>query len=268
MFEIVIIDDEKWIRKLIKNLLPFKKYPIKITGEGEDGLEGLELVKRFKPDIVLTDIRMPHLSGLDLISEIKKSVPESEIIIISGYDNFDYAQRALKLGVLDFILKPVEEEELEEAVNKAISHINEKKGNLNKTVILEKKVHRLSAEYIKLDKNEFDYIKNDKIRKALKYIHENFNKTISLNDVCDAVIINISYFSQVFKSELGIGFNQYLMDLRFNEAKRLLEKEKDLKIGDISMIVGFHDCNYFSRLFKKKFNCTAQEYRNKTKNDD
>lgn len=73
--------------------------------------------------------------------------------------------------------------------------------------------------------------------------------------------MNISYFSEVFKKEVGIGFNQYLIDLRFSKAKELLLGQAELTIGDIAMIVGFHDPNYFSRLFKKRYKCTAQEFR-------
>jgi len=263
MLDIVILDDEEWIRKLIRKLLPYDSFPIRVSGEAENGIEGLELIKKNRPQIILTDIRMPMLSGLELIIEIKKIIPNSEIIIISGYDDFDYARKAIKFGVLDYILKPVEQPELERAVNNAITIIDKKKKIMNEKSLLERKVKRLTAEYFELNHEEFAHINNEKIRKSLKYIHENYNKPISLNDLCDVVLMNISYFSELFKNEVGIGFNQYIISLRFNKAKKLLIEQKDLTIGDIAQIVGFQDANYFSRLFRKKYNCTAQEYRTK-----
>jgi two-component system response regulator YesN len=261
MIKVVVIDDEKWIRNLIINLLPYNKYPISIVGEAEDGVEGLELISKVKPDIILTDIRMPLLSGLDLIKELNKKLPQSRIIIVSGYDSFDYAQTAIKYGVVDFILKPVEESELESAFKKAIKLIK-KDEKLIKTKHLEKQVKRLSMDFIEALNDDYPHMTNEKIRKSLIYIDRNYTNCISLNDVSEAVFMNSSYFSDIFKKEVGIGFNQYLMDIRFKAAKKLLVEQKDLSIGDISTIVGFIDVNYFSRLFKKKFSCTPHEFRN------
>lgn len=261
MYDIVIIDDEKWIRTLITKLLPYDEFPIKVIGEAEDGRDGLEVLKRKRPDIVLTDIRMPLLSGLDLIGAINEILPKTEIIIISGFDNFEYAQKALKLGVLDFLLKPVEEDDLKKAVGKAVTSLQEKASMRNEAMLLEKKVKRLSMEYISVTTDEFTNVNNPKIKKALKFIQDNYNNPISLEEVSDSAAMCVSYFSEIFKKEVGIGFNQYLTDLRFSKARILLQGQAELTIGDISMIVGFQDPNYFSRLFKKKFNCTAQEYR-------
>lgn len=262
MLKIVVIDDEKWIRKLIINLLPYDKYPITVVGEAEDGIEGLDLISKLTPDIILTDIRMPLFSGLDLIKELNKKRPNSRIIIISGYDSFDYAQNALKFGVIDFLLKPVEEHELELAIGKAIKELK-KSENLKKVDALEKQVKRLSMDFIEDRKDEFPQIKNDKIRKALIYIEENYYNPISLNDVSDAILMNSSYFSEQFKKEVGLGFNQYLINIRFETAKRILLEQQDLNIADVAAIVGFPDSNYFSRLFKKQFNCTPHEFRSR-----
>lgn len=260
MIKLVVIDDEKWIRKLIINLLPVDKYPIKVVGEAEDGVEGLELITKERPDIILTDIRMPLLSGLDLIKELNTKLPKSRIIIISGYDNFDYAQTAIKFGVVDFILKPVEEKELDKAIQKAVKHIN-RDDKLIKVKKLEQQVKRLSMDFIEPEIDEFPNISSEKIRQALVYIHKNYQNPISLYDVSDAVLINNSYLSDLFKKEVGVGFNQYLINLRFDVAKKLLKEQKDLNIGDIATVVGFIDANYFSRLFRKKFDCTPQQYR-------
>ena len=137
MFKVAIIDDEKWIRKLIIKLLPTGQFPLTIIGEAEDGEEGLELLQKFRPHIVITDIRMPLLSGLDLIQKIKTTLPRAEIIIVSGYDNFEYAHQAIKLGVMDFLLKPVEQTELHKAIGNAVQNLNARKQHSH-----EKKIGR------------------------------------------------------------------------------------------------------------------------------
>ncbi|MBN2657639.1 MAG: response regulator [Spirochaetales bacterium] len=261
MFDVAIIDDEKWIRELIRKLLPLERYSLQVTGEAEDGREGLDLVKRTRPDIILTDIRMPVLSGLELIENIRILLPKAEIIIISGFDNFEYAQKAIKSGVSDFLLKPVEKEELEKAIGKAIERLRKRRMEQEGTAVLERQVKRLTTEYPMPSEEEFPLIENEKIRAALKYIHENFSRPLSLNEMCDVLVLNVSYFSELFKKEVGKGFNRYLNELRFAKAEDLLLNHRELAIGDIARIIGFQDANYFSRIFRKTYKCTAQEFR-------
>ncbi|QEN04048.1 response regulator [Thiospirochaeta perfilievii] len=262
MVKIVVIDDEKWIRKLIIKLLPYDKFSLKVVGEAENGEEGLKLIRDKKPNIVLTDIRMPGISGLDLISEINKITNSTRIIIISGYDIFEYAQKAIKLGVVDFVLKPVEEGELENSISKAIKQLNRDK-RINRSESLEKQVKRLEYDFVIKTTTDFSYIKNDKIKKVLMFIEENFQNQISLENVSDVVLMNRSYLSETFKKEVGIGFNKYLITKRFDASKKLLINNMELTITDIASIVGFIDANYFSRLFKRYFKCTPQDFRNK-----
>ncbi len=261
MFKIAIIDDEKWIRKLIIRLLPTGQFPIKIIGEAEDGEEGLDLLQKYRPHIVITDIRMPLLSGLDLIQKIKTTLPRSEIIIVSGYDNFEYAHKAIKLGVMDFLLKPIEKTELHKAIANAVRNLNTRSQNTLERNNLQRQVKRLAADFVQLKPGDFSEIKNDKIRQALKYIHEHFSEPISLTSVCDTVVINQAYFSEIFKKEIGIGFNNYLQNLRIEQAATLLRERPDLTVSDIAHISGFQDPNYFCRVFKKHLKITAQQYR-------
>lgn len=124
MFKLLIADDETRIRKGLKNSLNWKDMNIEIVGEAEDGEIALKMIEDKKPDIILIDICMPFLSGLDLIEKISSSLSNSIIIIISGYDEFNYAQRALKLRVFDYILKPVDSKMLEGVVLRAIKELN------------------------------------------------------------------------------------------------------------------------------------------------
>lgn len=261
MYSVAIIDDEKWIRKLIVKLLPINELPIRVIGEAEDGEAGLELAKKLRPDIIITDIRMPVLSGLEFIEKVRNLLPPVEIIIVSGYDNFEYAQRAIKFGVRDFLLKPVEETDLRNAVKNALQSIQAKDRTHSEKSTMERKLRRLEAERIQVGADEFEEIGNPKIRMALKYLHEHFAEALCLKNVCDHVAINPTYLSELFKKETGEGFNHYLVNLRLSKAQELLKENKNLSIADIAELVGFQDPNYFSRLFHKRMGITAQEYR-------
>ena len=106
MFKVMIIDDEPIIRKGIKNILNWKQFGCEICAEASDGEEGRTLIKKYRPDILITDIRMPEIDGLKMIKDVKDLIPDCKIIVLTGYRDFDYVQEALKLGVFDFVLKP------------------------------------------------------------------------------------------------------------------------------------------------------------------
>lgn len=119
--KLIVADDEKWVRAAITNTIPFDRLGLELTCEASNGIEALELCRLHKPDILITDILMPGLSGLELIEKLRSQFPDLKIIIISGYSEFEYSRTAMKLGVSDYILKPVDETELEQALSRAIN---------------------------------------------------------------------------------------------------------------------------------------------------
>lgn len=124
MWKIVIADDEPKIRQGLKELVESFGLPLKVCGEAKNGLEALRLIKEERPDIALVDICMPKLNGLQLLERIREIHPECRTIIVSGYNEFTYAKEAMTLGVRNYILKPIEEEELYEAVNSLIEELD------------------------------------------------------------------------------------------------------------------------------------------------
>jgi Response regulator containing CheY-like receiver domain and AraC-type DNA-binding domain len=123
MFKVLIIDDEPIIRKGIRNIVNWDNFGCEVCGEAGDGLEGSELIKEMRPDVLITDIRMPEVDGLSMIANIKECVPDCKIIILTGYRDFDYAQEALKLGAFDYILKPTKIEELNSVIARAVKEL-------------------------------------------------------------------------------------------------------------------------------------------------
>ena len=133
MYKVLLIDDENVILEGLTKIINWKALNCKIVGTAEDGKEGLKKIEDLKPDIVLTDIRMPKISGLEMISLMKDLQPDCQIIILTGFRDFDYAQEAIRLGVLRFLLKPSKKQEIVEAVEQAIEQI-EKISSREKTV--------------------------------------------------------------------------------------------------------------------------------------
>lgn len=127
MYKVLIIDDESIIRKGIKNIINWKQLDCEVCADANDGIEGIELIKRFLPEIIITDIRMPGLDGLSMIKQVKELVPNSKIIILTGYRDFDYVQEAIKCGAFDFLLKPSRIEELTAVLTRAVNEINDQR---------------------------------------------------------------------------------------------------------------------------------------------
>ncbi len=139
MYKVLIIDDEPIIRKGLKNIINWKSFNCEVAGEAADGQEGSELIRRVLPEIIITDIRMPEVDGLSMLQEIKDIVPDSKIIILTGYRDFDYVHEALKLGAFEFLLKPSKIEELTAVISKAVKELKfqkERKEEIDKLCCL------------------------------------------------------------------------------------------------------------------------------------
>lgn len=129
MKKVLIVDDEYLSREGMRKTIPWGDYECKVCGEAQDGLEGIEMARELKPDLIVTDISMPEMNGIEMAKEIRKFLPNCKLIIITGYDEFKYAKAAIKLNAVDFILKPVEEQEFLAAVERAAEA--SKKSNAN-----------------------------------------------------------------------------------------------------------------------------------------
>ena len=136
LFKVFIVDDEYFAREGMKKTIDWDSLGCKVCGEASNGIEAIEYSKRLKPDIIITDINMPGISGLDMAFKVREFLPDSKFIIITGYDEFQYAKEAIKLKAVDFILKPIDEDELIEAIKRSTKELN--KLSLNRALEQEK----------------------------------------------------------------------------------------------------------------------------------
>ena len=240
MLKVVLIDDESLSKRGIRRLIENMPDCYTVAGEASDGEEGFRLIQRINPDLVITDIRMPKKNGLEMIQAIRESHPDTRIVIISGHDNFEYAQQAIRLGVTDYILKPVHIPEFIRLLEQIALMNPEKKPDAPETV---------------------DKIRNPSIiQRALEYIHKNYHQPLNQSMLADKVNLSEGYFSKLFKNETGKNYQDYLQQYRLDRAKEYLQTT-NLKIYEIAQMVGYEDAKYFHVIFKRYTGLTPMAYR-------
>ena len=246
MFNIMIVDDEELERKALKVILKELK-EVNIIAEACNGREAIEFDKKYNPDLIIMDVKMPGFDGCKAAEIIKANNKERIIIMVTAHDDFELVRKALVLGVNDYILKPVRPREIINVVNNIIVNykINNKGANTDNKSIIEEYKEEISP-----------------IDKALKYIDENFKDNINLNTIADKCNLSSCYFSKLFKREVGVNFSQYLKNKKIQHAKKLL-KTTEIPILNIAIDLGFEDCGYFIRVFKNIEGITPKKYREK-----
>jgi len=254
MYKLLIVDDEPIIRQGIQRLVNFEELSISEVYVASNGSEALMKFDNFKPDIVLLDIDMPKLNGLELGRKIKNINENVLIAVITGYDYYEYAVTALKIGIDDYILKPVSKDDIQKLlckfVNKLKLSLKKEEVNLLVEVIMKKNTITREHSYKNI---------------MIKLIDENVSDpSFSLPFLASELNISIGYSSSLFKKLFGISFKEYVITERLETAKILL-LSTDLKIYEISEKVGFEDPYYFSTAFKKRIGVSPNKYKERIK---
>ena len=234
--KVFIVDDEKIIRKGISSILQQHIPSLEIIGEAADGAEALEKISANVPDIVITDVKMPNMDGVELTKELHRQHPSIKIIVLSGYDDYNYVRQSMKNGALDYLLKPIDKHEFLSLINLLVRNESE------------------SKEQPKTDSNEL-------ISNAKNYIRKHYSDDITMTQVADYVHLNPSYFSKLFRTKTGLTFSVYLTDVRISQAKQLL-LNPNIKIYEVCEKVGFSDSVTFNRSFKRVVGVSPSEFRN------
>lgn len=259
MYKVVIIDDEPIIVEGLSRSIPWNKWDCEVVGTAFGGEEGKELIEKIKPDILFSDISMPGIDGLTMIASLKSQLPMMEITILTGFRDFDYAQKAIRLGVSRFLLKPSKMDELEEAVSAMVLNLKENEKQRSMEEIDGKGEEALSNE---ADENNCEAVAGSFIvNNAIAYIEENYTQKLRLQDVADQVYCSQWHLSKLLNRYKNQSFSDILNNIRIEKAKEML-KDPSLRIGDIAENVGFLDMAHFSRVFKKQVGVSANEYRN------
>lgn len=242
----VLIDDEKIIVDGLTRVIKWADYNCEVVGTAYDAAGGAALIRRLKPHIVFTDIKMPDQDGLTMLAGLKSEFPEMQIAVLTGYRDFNYAQEAIKLGVTRFLLKPSKMDELHEA----LSAMKERLDKLPPDAAA-------GEDEPCLDRHAGSFIVNQ----ATAYIEEHYAQKLTLQEVADKCYVSQWHLSKLINKYTGNTFYELLNNVRIEKAKALLNDPK-LKIGDIVDMVGYSDAAHFSRVFKRIVGVSANEYRN------
>lgn len=236
--KLLIADDEDTIRKGMAKYIQLHTDRFSQIYEAENGQEAIDLLLKYQPEILLLDVQMPLKNGIDVMAAAKAADLHPVTVILSGYDEFAYAQQALKYGAKEYLLKPT------------------RAADVLKTLL------KLTEEYIEPETDTFDAEENSRqeVSRAQKYIAEHYHEEIALADVAEHVGISPGYMSTLFSRDLGLGFVEYLNRVRVERACAYL-RQSYLKTYEIAYRVGFRDEKYFSKVFKKMMGMSPKEYK-------
>lgn len=235
MYQAFLVDDEPWILEGIRASVEWKNFGFNLVGTAQNGIEAEEKILLLRPDFILLDIRMPGKDGLTLIRDVHHALPKTLFALISGYADFSYAKQSIDLGVISYLLKPVDEKELEKTLKKAYDLLSSAAQSTIATA-------EDSVKY---------------------YIDTHYAEKISLSEMMSALSLSSSTIYRKIMQETGESFQQYLTRRRIDAAREMLHAPYG-SIGDIAKKCGYDDPMYFTRVFKKIIGCTPSEYREST----
>jgi len=239
MLKIIVVDDEDLIRMGLVKMLTDAGAGYMVVGSYSDGDTAINAILNSDADVVITDIRMPDLDGLQLVKSIYELNKNISIIVLSGYRDFEYAQALINYRIVKYLLKPINQNELFKCLDK----IAETKG--------------ISTG------GDTDAAGSKRVVEQVKQIiKEEYAQELNLNLLSQRVFLNPKYLSRMFKKETGINITDYQIYIRMEKAKHLLKENQGMKVYEIAAFVGYSDSVFFSKLFKRLMGVTPMEYRN------
>ncbi|MCH1626154.1 response regulator [Fredinandcohnia sp. SECRCQ15] len=269
--KVIIVDDEVLERRALSSIISNEFSEIEVIGEAPNGRIAIEMAQEHRPHMMLMDIKMPGIDGVEAVREIKKTYPDIKFIMVSAFNTFEYAKEVMLQGVKEYILKPSRKEDIIESVQRVLTEIKEEKKKMDQQEDLHKQMKRLIAlspkeglASIGMVEPNVDIWKDNHTKaimeKAKSYIEDNFRESLTLEEVAEHVELSPFYFSKLFKDRFGVTFIDFVTTVRMNYAmKEMADATKSLK--EICYTIGYKDPNYFSRVFKKHTGFTPTEYR-------
>lgn len=255
MQKVLIVEDEDIMRKGLMFMPHWQEVDCIVVGEAANGQDGLEKIKKYRPDIVIVDINMPVMDGLEML---EKSIEEYgyDAIIVSSYEEFEYARKGISLGVTEYLLKPIDYNKLYEAIRKI-------RAKRNANTSIRQVIRQLDVEKKKLGLLNYNYDEgktgNRYVDLMLNTIHERYPERLALADMSEECGMSCTYLNVKFNNETGYTFNDYLNRYRIQKAVDLLRQNQH-KVYEIAYMVGFSDYKYFIKVFKKYIGCSPARF--------
>lgn len=244
-YSVVIAEDEELLLHNLIQKVKSSGLGFEVVGQAQTGTQALELVRSLSPDLVITDIKMPMMNGIELLEKIHLNFPTIKVIITSGFSDFDYTKQAIKLKVHDYLLKPIDKEELYASLLKVKTDLDLEKDSYRDIFSLSERAAT-----------------KEQIASILKdYIVHNYTKEVNLNLIANSMNYSSSYLTKLFFQQYANTPSKYIISLRMQKAQHLLIHHPELSIKQIGELIGYLDQGYFSRIFKKHQGISPFDYR-------
>ena len=228
-YKVLLVDDEEEVMDVIEHKIDWEQCGFTVIGRAQNGLKALEIAEKMQPDVVITDIKMPYMDGLELARRLNKDYPNIYILLCTGFDEFEYAKQCIGLGITDYLLKPIVRADIQSACKKAI--------------------HELDSQPIRAEQSSPKDMPSDMDR-IKQYIMENYHdSSLNLTAIAQEFGYNPSYLSRRFKADCGQNISDYITTCRMEKAKKCLASRMLMYMT--AKEVGIPDPNYFGKCFKK-----------------
>ena len=239
VFKVLVADDEKLIARSIARRIDESGSNFRVVAQAGTGLEALEMAKEWMPDVVFSDIKMPEMDGIGLISRLQEMNPSILCVIVSGYSDFEYTRAAIQNNAVDYLLKPVNPEELSALLARMEAVLLARE----QTIVPNREIN---AEQI--------------VQNVMIYLRENYSRQIDFAAVAEAQAVSAPYLSRLFHEYAGVSPSRYLTGYRMEQDKKLL-RDSRLSIGEIAERVGYPDPFHFSKTFKNTVGVSPSQFR-------
>jgi len=245
IIKVIVAEDEELIRNNMVKKIESIDPDFQVVFAAEDGRAALDYIENNQVDILVTDIRMPAMDGIELIKTLYSHFPHIRKVIASGHTDFEYARSSIRYNVTEYLLKPIKINELKEILLKIKTSIENER-----------------LQYKENMKGMQDQAANPEeiVNMVQNFMRENFKKDLSLEKIARNFSFNPSYLSKIFIKHSGELPSKYLMSLRINEAKYLMTQHPNLSIKEVGESVGYADQFYFSRIFKQVTGVTPKDF--------
>jgi YesN/AraC family two-component response regulator len=259
----MLVDDETLARKGLQCTFPWEEYGFTLAGEASNGQKAVRWMEVHPIDILITDIKMPVMDGLQLTRWTREHLPWARVLLLSCYSDFEYVREGLRLGASDYLLKPtMETGQLKAALDKMKREVEKERETLRlrERFLREQRGPAGRHDSAAAGTAEENGFHRRIVQQAIEYIRCHYTGMISLQDAADHVGVSKNYFSELFKKVTGQNFIDYLIEIRLNRAKELLATTS-LKVYEVAEHSGFNDVKHFSKLFKKQTRMSPAEFR-------
>ncbi|WP_407270891.1 response regulator [Radiobacillus sp. PE A8.2] len=248
-YVVFVVEDETMILNNIVKKIEQMDMGFKVEGTAKNGQQALDLLQMKLPDVIITDIQMPQINGLQLLQQLNNNYPSVRSIIISGFNEFNYARQAIHFNAKDYLLKPIEPNALKQSLLKLRIELDAERDSV--------------IEKLKVFKAANGECIEDTIEKFRMFLDNNYTSYLKLGEIAQELNFNSSHLSKWFVKIVGKTPSAYIIHLRMSKAKHLLQSFQEISVKEVGELVGYTDQNYFSRVFKQQEGISPAHYREK-----